>query len=330
MKIDNPTFNFSEEYALEVDTTCRQLALEEYHKMIDKYLPALKRYSETKETGRSGFEKLHQNFVDYFKIATIFYSIFDEKLNSKIEKYIQGGNIVPFETNDMRGENKVVLEDDKSVKIYLAPQDSMMGYLSIVQTLAYSLSQKYQKGKRPNLDYLYRIEGIFVQKIFIDCLRDSGLVTNVGYQSLCGKLNSSFEKNVNILLEERELFKELKTPIRAQDLLNYALSHEDDPDLKQKMARLEKLRGVSADFPSNNGRHAFKCVLGTVVADVLYDDYKQDKKKTMKRFRKYLNHSSDFERIEDVFGVLLGKDYAKKLNDKVLSGGKDWDQERSF
>ena len=330
MENGEPPHNFTEKFAFEVDQSCRHYSLKDIHRKIDRYLPALKKYCETKETGDVEFKKLNLTFTDYFKIAVIFYSDFDDNLYKKIEKYIKNGNIISYEPNDKNGENMVALSYDNLVRIHLAPKDDLTGYLAIVQTLACALSQKYQSFKRPKLDYFYRIENVFVQKVFVNYLKDCGLISNKDYESLCIGLNNKFQKNINTLMEEQEVFKEIKMPVTAKDLNNYSESHKNDADFDKKIKRIEMLRGASKDWRTNNGKHAFKYVLGTVVADVLYDEYKENKKKTMKKFRNYLKNSSNFDTIEEGLEALLGKDYNKKLNDKVFSGDRRWEQKRNF
>lgn len=204
----------------------------------------------------------------------------------------------------------------KGLKIQIKPQDNVYGLLTFVHEFAHLLPIRAKKRVPAKLCFITEIESHFCELAFLDYLYENGILDEKELKNELHQYWLSFKADVGLMLQENHLFKKynLSCPVTKEMLNKIQQDSKPDKNHKVLMKRLEIMANGREDGRVENGVYAYKYVFGKLVANALFEDFKKDKKATLKRFKKFLKKSNDYEPSPK------GRDDV--LND-LLVGGKE-------
>lgn len=214
----------------------------------------------------------------------------------------------------------------KRLMIEINPEDSVYGVLTFVHEFAHLLPIRAKKRVPQKLDYISEIESHFCELLMIDYLHENGILDDAERENELINYWKAFERDAAWLLQENCLIKKYKLscPVTKESLNRIETESQNDPNHEFLMERLEIMANGRKGGRVEHGMHAYKYVFGRLVAKELYEDYQKDKKKTLRRFKKFLRKSNDYENSpkgrDDVLNDLLegGKEgFLKSLNEKI-------------
>ena len=277
---------------------------------------------------------------------------FEEKVCDVLEN-LKGTTLFTGRPTEKGGENSVglrKLKKDLMVDIQLHPQNDIMGIIVVGHEYGHLLSQRIQQRRKQMTDCIGEIESLFIERLFADWLLNKGIITKEERKKIEISWKNNLLGNARGIYEEWVILSNLKQPTFGDDLKNF----EQRLVSEEKLSFLDLLKKRMVvmikddDGQQKHGEYMFRYVVGEVVAEALYQDYKKNPELTKQRFKEYLAHNAEYEffkkkqfekdgrmvenlvfdknEMKKCFTTLLGEDYKKKIEKTV----KDYETVKGF
>lgn len=220
-------------------------------------------------------------------------------------------------TAEKKGVSRVGFgKSHKRLAIEVSPTDDVSGVITFVHEFAHLLPIRAKRRVPEKLRYISEVESLFCERLVIDYFYENGILDEKEYQNQLNIYWNDFRCDLAWMLQENDIITKynLSCPVTKESLNQIEKDAKNDPNYKSLMRRLEVMAKGNLCGKVEHGQHAYKYVFGRIVANELYKDFKEDKEKTLKRFKKFLRKSNGYENSPK------GRDDV--LND-LLVGGKD-------
>ena len=351
---------FYEEVAEKLNQKCYERNAYWFYDQVRPILPILNDMLKTIKQGDVEFKKNNLTLADMENDALDFYYDLDPEFEEKIGNVLEdldhtimyvgnpsekgGKNAVGLKTQiGKRGP----LKNSPKVEIELHPTNNTDGIIQVGHEFGHTLNQRIQERKHPISDCIQEVETMFFEKVYADWLLKKKKITKEEHANLIQKRKNSFYAEVKTLLEEDELLRRLDKPITAERLISLEkeIAQQDVHKLEILKRRIDVMINGRNGNTNAYGQYEFRYVLGEIVAQALYEDYKKDPKKTITNLKQYLKNSADYDfmpmktkkinkkeekrrvldknELDKCFGTLLGENYEKKIKNILFSNLKN-------
>lgn len=248
-------------------------------------------------------------FVQKSKLGSFFNGFFDEIFNEEyysafsrkaISDYREMLNSILFDNNSNYDVDFHVRRTDEfkkngrcyrignKVKVYAelgeylgcdVLRSSFSEIKGVVHEIAHATSQKFRQEGQEKETLIGEIESMFMEKIFVDyCMNNIDKVKEILVKDSSKEIpNDQAEDFIyDMFVNGRFLYLERRA--------NFCCSEDED-----KTAREDE----------------FRYIVGEIYSTALYEKYKDDPEKTIKKFVKYLKHNSEYNLDEtaEVLGI---------------------------
>lgn len=265
------------------------------------------------------FPEIELTLAQIQDVVFDFYKSLDGQLFENLQKVLNN----PFfehrfnEPSPSGHKNAVGFNYDNSTGkpvdgvIDLNPRNTVEGYVVVAHEGAHTLEERNQKLMRQKTDCLGEIASLFVEKLFGDYLLSKGIITTEERSALRCRQETNLIRNVNILIEEEEILRQLDIPISGEQL--FGLQEKYQGTMRGEI--LQRRIGEMINGDGNQevyGERMFRYVVGGFVSEALYQDFKKTPQQTLERFKEFLEHNAEMDENE-AYQTLLGENYAQKV-----------------
>ena len=279
--------------------TCQNKEVKEFNDFLNSIRPYLDRLHRSWDKTTKGItieslKELNCSLNDMIKLVLGFYSSLDKDLYNALANILNDEktkkDYQETSPNNKWRINYTKYEPDGSLCIGLRPQNNLYGLASVCHEFAHLVSRFGQDSTNSKSDLFPEVESMFLEKVFIEYLYNIQFISEEER-----KTYFRFYKNsVNNKLQE--IFYE-------NDILNYLhgelLTEENLKGLEEMIAKSPNNKDFyrRLSFMQNEVHSAwyFIYVLGEVVSELLFVEYKREPQKTMAKFKKYLGHTADID-----------------------------------
>lgn len=191
----------------------------------------------------------------------------------------------------------------------------------MLHELRHSAEERYQKGEERLADCTSEISTLFLEKVAADYFIKNGLMNEEEKKILIQQRKNEFVLNVKTLVEESALLKTLGNPITAESFERLkSCTDEKEFDLLMKRANI-MIDGYNSVRKEIHGERQYRYVMGEIVSELLYQDYKKDPVSTLSNYKEFLDKSSKLGE-EKILNLLLGDNYSKRIDNFLTSNEK--------
>lgn len=279
--------------------TCQKKEVKEFNDFLNSIRPYLDRLHKSwseidKGITTESLKELNCSLNDMIKIVLDFYSNLDKDLYNTLINILNDEktkkDYQEVSPNNKWRINYTKYEPDGTLCIGLRPQNNLYGLASVCHEFAHLLSRFGQDSTNSKSDLFPEVESMFLEKVFIEYLYNINFITEEERKTYFRFYKSS----VNDKLQE--IFYE-------NDILNYlngnSLTNENLKVLEEMIAKSPKAKDFyrRLSFMQNDVHSAwyFIYVLGEVISELLFEEYRKEPQKTMAKFKKYLGHTADID-----------------------------------
>lgn len=312
-----------------------------FYGQIRPLLAPLSRIIKTKDIQQLKFEKVDLSLGKMQTLALEFFYDLDpdlEEMIGNVLEDVKNTTVFVGKPQEKSGRNSVGAKDCK-IEISLHPKNDTMGIVTVAHEFGHTSSQRIQSKIKEKTDCIGEIESVFIEKIFADWLLKKGVISKDEREKMTIAWQNDFIWHARIICEEAYLLDRLKRPITAESLQNLEKQLEEEKRfgwLEILKHRIDIMINGDRFGKQPHGEYEFRYIVGEIVAQALYEDFKKDPKQTIERYKNYLSHNSEYEffkkkkckrddgkvvenyvldksELDKCFVPLLGEDYKQKL-----------------
>ena len=314
-----------------------------FYGQIRSVLPFIKKLVTTLDIEELKFNKLDLSVGKMQTYVLDFLYDLDPELEEKVANVLEdlkGTLLYVGKPTEKGGENFVGLRKTKKntvVDIQIHPRNDSTGILVVGHEYGHLLSQRIQQHCQQKTDCLGEIESLFIERLFADWLLKKGFISKEERKKFDTKWKNNLLGNARGIYEEWVILSNLKQPTFGDDLRSFEQRLISDGKLslldllKKRMVVMIK----DDDGQQKHGEYMFRYVVGEIVAEALYQEYKKEPDLTLARFKEFLAHNAEYEffkkkqvnkdgqvvenlvldkaEMQKCFTTLLGEDYKAKL-----------------
>lgn len=312
------------------------------HTNFPQLLPVLDEAIKGFRTERLDFAKIDWDLGRMQTFILEFYQNFDEELAEKVWSVLEDETTVlrvgkPSEKGGVNAVGVVVEEGEirnthgkistkpdrlkkkePHIRVELHPTNDVLGFVAVAHEFAHIMEERVQKKLPQKTDCLGEISSMFMERVFIQFLLNSGKIDKKQYENFLKKREENFVSNVRTLLEEDEILRQLHTPFSADEIENLYKKYDGTQHGEILRKRVDTMID---DNQHVYGEHCYRYIVGEVVSNIMFDDYQKNPVATLDRFKNFLETNAEIDE-KQAFSLLLGENYAQRMQNALQDGKK--------
>lgn len=328
--------------AVKLEEKCKQRHAHDFYRGLHESAPELLHMLHDKISGYINenleFEKVEYDLGTMMRFVLDFYREFDEELCENIWSVLEDMTTICFvgKPDDKSGVNAVgVVEDFKRnkngkivckpgirkpphIEVQLHPTNDVNGLIVVAHEMGHIMEERVQKKMKQKTDCLGEICSMFMENVFAEYLLQTKMIDMAQYETFLKKREQDFVGNVRTLLEEDEILRQLKVPITGEQLV---LLEEKYKGTKRGEILKYRIGEMIDEEHPVHGEHCFRYVVGQILSQLIFEEYKQDKSNALKRFKQFISKNAEMDAGE-AFSTLLGENYKRKIKNFLENGRK--------
>lgn len=322
------------------DVCSKNLSFYFYRQLKESYPHILTLLNDKTKNFKSEKITFNQNALNMGEMETKaidFFEQFDEDLAEKVWDILEDETTVMHvaKPSEKGGLNAVsVVEKPRSkhgnfkkpidqykniyIEINLHPTNDTLGLVNVVHEFGHLMEQRVQQKIPQKTDCLMEIAPMFMERVFMQHLLQTGEIKNEEYETFLKKRNQSFVANARVLLEEDEILSNLKSPITAEQIEILQEKYKNTLRGEILNKRIEALIDKSSHV---HGQHCFRYVVGEIVSMLLFDDFMKNAEITTQKFKSFCEKNAEMTE-KQAFNLLLGDNYAQRMQNILKNDEK--------
>ena len=273
----------------------------------------MKKHYERSETHLSTREMIEFS-VDFAKHLDI--DLYEKVINILFDDK----TVLKTKEPERRESNLSVGLVDGIIEINLEPQNNLHGLMTVVhEIVGHLVEQRNQEKCEQKIDSVVEISSLFVERLVLDYFQEQGMMTKEEHDREVAFWYNQRIGDANFILQERHICRGVEPPFTQEKLSDFIKGLEGD---KNKDVIVGHLYKQSTSPKPRTARFLYRYIVGTVVASLMYEDWKKDPAKTMERYKTFISKNAEYKSSRYAFQDLLGDDYEKRLSSLLESGTK--------
>lgn len=260
----------------------------------------------------SKFSKLNLNRQEIKILVFDFFETLDKEIFCDIKTLLYDSNTRFYELENSTSNECSFVEVKLNRRvIFINYKDCLPYVLDVAHEFCHIASQRVKELKSSKCELLNEIEGKFIELLFCDFLVKNEIVSKVDEDNFFKFRVNDLKWNIEILNKQLEIykcFKSIKIDKRSLKIVKENIAKKQKLDIKIQCSDIEKL-AKNAQFCSV----CFKNVIGILVSEVLFENFKTSPKETLEIFKLFLKKETYFT-LNDGIKFLLGENYNQKIN----------------
>ena len=265
----------------------------------------------TKDKDNNIIKDNDYSLSDMITISLEFFACFDKDIYTNLLKILNDDSVkLNFSepSAENRGNNCGIKDWRRFIN--LNPTNNVFGLTTVCHEFAHLTSQRMQEKKMPKSEYIGEVESMFIEKVFAKYLLDKKIISEEEYDAVNISLIKSVSNRLEAVFQENDILNFLKGDILTEEKLA-----EGEKLLKNspnKDAILNRIQSIAKGTIKSDVD--FRYIIGEVVSELLFEEYKKEPQKTTAKFKEYLKHNADID-PQSMVVELIGKSPEETVSD---------------
>ena len=243
-------------------------------------------------------------FKEMKEIILLAFLSIDERLYERILLMLENPKYkhnVFYKKSDRRYGDNSCGSSKKRVEVNITFDNTARGLLTLAHEYIHAIGGRNVKRTKPREDCIGEIESLFIEKVLEDYFLKDGIISEDEYKLLHIERNNSFKNDLIFVLKNEKIMSLIQIPLTKEKL----------KELKDELLQSEEgwniFKGIY-EYPKEEHTSSYRVryIVGEIVASLLYEEYKLDKKHTMNKFIEFLDNNEKYS-LDETTRLLVGK-----------------------